>query len=78
MPTRKATQKDIERIAQWKRENTDRIVIDARKEYHIPDRIAAAIKDGHAASRQDFIVSATLDALNRLGYAAPADDQPQE
>ena len=59
---------NLEYIAKWKLENTDRIVIQPRKDLDMPDRIRQAIVAGRAASRQDYIINAVLAALERDGF----------
>ena len=59
---------NLEYIAKWKLENTDRIVIQPRKDVRLPGRIQQAIEAGRAASRQDYIINAVLAALERDGF----------
>ena len=51
----------------WKRENTDRIQITPRKQLHLPERIAAAVEAGRAGSRQEYIIGAICERLERDG-----------
>ena len=59
---------NLEYITKWKLENTDRIVIQPRKDLNLPDRIRQAVVTGRAASRQDYIINAVLAALERDGF----------
>lgn len=57
------TKQDTAKIDAWKAENVDRIVIQPRKDRRFPDRIRAAVDQGKAASRQEYIIAAVEKAL---------------
>ena len=58
---------DAGKIREWKIRETDRITIEPRKLLQIPARIAAAVEAGRAASRQEYIIRAITEALDRDG-----------
>ncbi len=58
---------DAGKIRAWKIKEIDRITIEPRKLLQIPARIAAAVEAGRAASRQDYIIRAITEALDRDG-----------
>ena len=58
-----AGKQDAQKISQWQAEHIDRISIKPRKELKLPERIQAAVDHGLAASRQDYIIKAVLEAL---------------
>lgn len=60
----------------WKKENTDRIQITPRKDLRLPERIAAAVDAGRAGSRQEYIIGAICERLERDGIAG--EDPPEE
>lgn len=60
---------NLQKIAEWQKENTDFIAFRARKELCIPDRIQRAVAAGKASSRQEYITKAILAALERDGIA---------
>ena len=63
------TKKEVyDYIKKWNGENTDRLEIKPRKELAFPTRIDAAIAAGLANSRQDYIINATLQRLERDGF----------
>ena len=64
MPTTKAHMAATRR---YRAKSLDRIEVQARKELRFPDRIAAAVEAGRAASRQDYIIRAISEALDRDG-----------
>lgn len=59
----------------WKKENTDRIQITPRKDLRLPERIAAAVDAGRAGSRQEYIIGAICERLERDGIAG--EDPPE-
>lgn len=59
---------DAKKIRAWKNANVHRVTIEIRKELDIPNRIAAAVDAGYAASRQDYIIKAVSERLERDGF----------
>ena len=72
MPVKK---QDPVKIRAWKRENIDTIRAEARKELRLPERIAAAVDAGRASSRQEYIIGAICERLERDGIAG--EDPPE-
>lgn len=58
---------DNSRILRWKAENVIRIPLEVRKDSHIIDRLQRAVSVGKAKSRQDYIVTAIVEKLDRDG-----------
>lgn len=50
----------------WAKENTERIVIKPNNKYHLSERIQTQVIKGNAKSRQDFIICAVLEKLEKL------------
>ena len=71
------SKQNIGKIQEWKTKNVDRIVIESRKDRQLPDRIRAAVAEGKASSRQEYILNAVEAALDRDGFPRP-EDQPAE
>lgn len=67
MPSKQNTQ----RIDAWQAEKIDRMTIKPRKELRLPERIQNAVEKGCASSRQEYIVKAVLEALERDGIPEP-------
>lgn len=61
---------DAAKIRAWKRANTDRIFLEARKSLAWPDRLAQAVQKGYASSKQEYIIQAVEDRLRRDGIPA--------
>ena len=59
---------DFAKIAAWQAANIDRIEIKPRKDLHVPERVAAAVAAGCAGSRQDYIITAICERLERDGF----------
>ncbi len=55
--------KSSETTDRWQKEHVERLTIKPRKELKLPERIQAAVDHGLAASRQDYIIKAVLEAL---------------
>lgn len=72
---------NVQRIAEWKKANTERIVLETRKDERLNERLRAAIDAGVAQSKQGYILAAVNVALARDGFPSPsaeaasADDQ---
>lgn len=64
------SKQDTKKISEWKSQKVDRIVVEPRKEKDWPERIALAVKQGFATSRQDYIIQAVEDRLRRDGIPA--------
>lgn len=62
-----AKKQDWTKTAAWQAVNVDRIEIKPRKDLHLLDRIAAAVDAGRAGSRQDYIIGAICERLERDG-----------
>ena len=65
---------NIKRIAEWKKANTERIVLESRKDERLNERLLAAIAAGKASSTQGYIPPAVKEALARDGFPRPAED----
>lgn len=52
-------------IAAWQAENVERIVVKPNKKLNFTERIAAQVAAGKAKSRQDYIIRAVLNALEK-------------
>ena len=61
------SKQNIEKIANWKKENVDVIRMPVRKEYQLPERLDYAVQQGIAASRQAYIIAAVNEKLDRDG-----------
>ena len=57
----------IRATIKYREKSLDRIEIQTQKRLAIPARIAAAVEAGRAASRQDYIIRAITEALDRDG-----------
>ena len=73
MPEKK---QDAAKIRAWKKAKIDRIIFEARKEMRLPERIAAAVEAGRAGSRQEYIIGAICERLERDGITG--DDRQEE
>lgn len=73
MPGKK---QDAAKIRAWKTANVDTIRAEARKGLHLPERIAAAVEAGRAGSRQEYIIGAICERLERDGITG--DDSQEE
>lgn len=66
---------NIKRIAEWKKANTERIVLETRKAERLNERLLAAIAAGKATSKQGYILAAVNEALARDGFPRPEVDE---
>lgn len=62
---------NIQRIAAWKKANTERIVLETRKDERLNERLLAAIAAGKGVSKQGYILTAVNEALARDGFPRP-------
>lgn len=63
--------KSSETTDRWQKEHVERLTIKPRVELHLSERIQIAVDNGKAASRQDYIIKAVLEALDRDGIPEP-------
>lgn len=69
---------NIEKITEWQKKNTDRIVIRVQKSRHLPERIQQAIDNGCGDSRQAYIIDAIIEKLERDGIPEIENEDAQE
>ena len=50
----------------WQKENTERLTIKPNNRLRLSERIQVQINKGNARSRQDFIIGAVLEKLEKL------------
>lgn len=69
-----ASKQNTGKIDEWQAQNVDRITIKPRKELALPEMIQKAVDRGFATSRQDYIIKAVLEALDRDGVFVDSTD----
>ena len=69
-----ASKEQMQKIAQYQRENNEQILLKPRKSDRISERIELAIQHGKAKSRQDYILRAVKEALERDGFPLDFDN----